>query len=767
MQKAEELGLEQLKIKYDTTKAFEKSKYVSGIFPGNSEIRILLEDAVSFHDDRHIYISCERECNSELFLKEILRDKIYSDCYDYCYLYNFDQPDYPKIIQLPQGDGCTFKNLLEGSVKEAVLTVVGYFSEKEIKEMENAIVDEALARCENELENLKEQAKSMGFVTHMSDKGVFFVPVIEGKKISETDYDHLSLEEQENILNDLNTVEKSSKTTVAQIKQIKKELKNTIRSLKKRIVDELIIKSFEKLRARFQQEEKIVAYASRIMQSLQESLLSIVMSLSKSDLEKLSKSKNVDQLDPDNKVKYLVNVMSTTTARSCPIVSGQKVNYYELFGKIEYINDAGNYSTDFSMIQPGLIHQANGGYLILDVIDLIGSKLMWDKLKKSLTEKIISFDNIRELLGAIPFKTIIPEKIPLDIKVILVGDEEIYNWLYQLDPEFKEIFSQHFHVNSLVEADEERLAEFIKYFKKDEISDRALQRLLEFGIKSTGNKKTISTKISDYDRLVIAAKKQSQQDGSSKILVKHIKRAEEEVRKTHLRYQKNFEKLIKEESLILDTEGEKIGQINALSVCSYIDYQQAYPIKLTVNTFNGENGIISIEKENKLAGRIFGKSISIVESFLYRTFAKTKPFPFSSLICMEQVYGGIDGDSATLAIVYAILSSITETPINQGIAITGSMDQHGNVQPIGSVSTKIEGFYNACKIKGFTGKQGVIVPIQNADEIILPDDIKESVLRHQFHIYAIKNVQEGAIILMNTNFMYLHKMIETSCKKNK
>ncbi|MBC8157547.1 AAA family ATPase, partial [Armatimonadetes bacterium] len=440
-----------------------------------------------------------------------------------------------------------------------------------------------------------------------------------------------------------------------------------------------------------------------------------------------------------------------------PVTCANKATYYDLFGKIEYLNEAGVFVTDFSCIQPGLFHGSNGGYMILDINDLICSKLIWDKFKKCLSDKKIGFDNIREQLGALPIKTILPKEMPLDIQVILIGDEATYEALHIIDSEFKIIFPFHLILPESVDANEINLATYAAYLRNNSIDESAMKKLIEYCLKSTGNKKKLSTNLLELDQLLSMCAFFAKENGQQFITEQEVCKSEEALNQYQQIHRKAIEELIINGQILIETTGKKVGQINALSVSSFTDYAIAYPIRITANSCSGEDGIISIEKENKMSGKVFGKGLSIITSYLNAMFAKDKRLSVNCTLCFEQMYGGIEGDSASCAEIYAILSNLSQIPLDQGIAITGSVDQFGNVQPIGSVSHKIDGFYQICKRKGLTGKQGVIVPYTNTEEILLPDEILRAIQENKFHIYSINKIEDGLPVLMGASFEKVKK----------
>lgn len=752
----QEVTYDQLIINYDFDKVQELSKKYCRLFPANQELKVMLQTIFKIEDSQHLFISSPKGAKIESFMTEWLNEKEIS-CFDWCYVHNFRDANSPILLRLNQGKGTIFKTLLESSVSQILEGCKKFFSGKELKQFEKALKNEILSSTEKELEALKEQAKILGFATHISEKGVFFIPIINGKKISESEYDDLSALEQENIIKDLDTLEKVSNSIMKKMKKRKKESKNRVKLFKRQIIRELIDKFLSDIYEGFRENEEVTIYLNDLKVDLETQLNKIFLEINREQIEKFKEIIDFEKIEKENRHRYLVNYIERKTANQVPVIYASKVTYYELFGKIEYLNEAGIFVTDFTCIQPGLIHQANGGYLILDINDLISSKLIWDKLKKVLIERGIGFDNIREQLGSLPIKTICPQNIPLNLHVILMGEESIYEALYEIDPEFREIFSYHLTIPEIIDVNEENMAAYAAYFEKYPLTQEALKRVLINSIKKTGNKKKMTTNLVELEKLIKMSEQFAKEQDGELITEENIIRSESEFKKYNYYHFKDLENSIINGQMLIETEGKKIGQINGLSVTCHVDYEVAYPIRITATSYAGEEGIICVEKENKMSGKVFGKGLGIISGYLNTIFAKEEPLPVNCLLCFEQMYGSIDGDSASCAEIYAILSALSQIPINQEIAITGSIDQFGNVQPIGSVSTKIEGFFNVCKLKGLTGKQGVIIPHLNKEEVILSDELLEAVQKKKFHIYCINSIEDGIDLVMNSTYEKVKK----------
>ena len=429
-------------------------------------------------------------------------------------------------------------------------------------------------------------------------------------------------------------------------------------------------------------------------------------------------------------------------------------SYHNLFGKLEYENQYGMLKTDFTMLRPGALHKANGGYIILQAQDLLVNQVCYDTLKKALLIKQATIENNFDQRSSMVMISLKPEPIPLSIKVLLIGDSNIYHTLLALDPDFKKLFKIKVEFEETAPRNDEniqKLAKFVhSYCEKEDclpLDKFAMAKVVEYTSSLADDKQKLSTHFNEIGEIIseastwakISRKKIISADYIQKALDKRIERIK--------KYDSQYTEMIKENTLLIDTDGYKVGEINGLTVMTIGDYTFGKPAKITANTYIGKTGLVNIEREVDLSGSTHSKGVLILTGYLGEKFAQKFPLSLTASLCFEQLYNGVDGDSASSTEGYAILSSLSEIPINQSIAVTGSVNQKGNIQPIGGVNEKIKGFYSVCKQRGLNGEQGVIIPIQNVRNLHLPDEIIESVKEKKFHIYAVSTLDEGIEIL--------------------
>jgi lon-related putative ATP-dependent protease len=423
-------------------------------------------------------------------------------------------------------------------------------------------------------------------------------------------------------------------------------------------------------------------------------------------------------------------------------------------GKFEYENEFGTMTTDFSMIKGGLFHQANGGYLILQAKDILSNVQSWETLKRILRTRQIAIENMKEQMGLVAVSALKPEPIPLNIKVIMVGSEYLYQTLYELDEDFRKLFKIKVDFDDEMELNKEnvkRLAQFMSSFSRTEktvhFHRTAVSKIIEYSTRLVEDQNKLSTRFNDLAEILSESTTWATMAGSKLVRAEHVKKAVTEKIFRSNKYDKKLLEFITEGTIMIDTEGEVIGQINGLTILDMGDYSFGKPTRITVNTFMGESGIVNIEREIEMSGTSHTKGVLILSGYIGQKFAQEIPLSLTASLCFEQLYSGVDGDSASSAELIGVLSSLAEVPIKQYIAITGSVNQKGEIQPIGGATEKIEGFFELCRLRGLDGRHGVVIPFQNINNLVLNEEVVQAVKKGMFHIYPIKTIDEGIEIL--------------------
>ena len=462
---------------------------------------------------------------------------------------------------------------------------------------------------------------------------------------------------------------------------------------------------------------------------------------------------------PNTKVdpclNYRVNLfIDNSKLEGAPVIMDSNYSYHNIFGSLEYENYYGALKTDHTMIKPGLVHAANGGYILFQAKDLLTNPICYDALKKALSIKQASIENTQDQRSSMVMISLKPEPIPLNLKVILIGNDNIYQTLLDRDSDFKKLFKikVEFEDNAPINPENiEKIARFVKSFCDKEnllhLNPEAMAKVIEYASKLSGDHKTLSTRFNALAEVIAESATYAKIDKAKIVSLEYINKALYERIERVKKYDSKYTEMINKNALLISTSGSTVGQINALTVMTIGNYSFGKPVKITTNTYFGDSGLINIEREIENSGPSHSKGVYILSGYLGQTFAQDMPLCLTASICFEQLYNGVDGDSASSTELYCLLSSLSGIPINQSIAVTGSVNQKGEIQPIGGANEKIEGYFNICKSRGLNGSHGVMLPIQNIDNLHLNDEIIKAVKDNKFHIYAVSTIDEGIEIL--------------------
>lgn len=671
---------------------------------------------------------------------------------DWCYVYNFKDPDSPIAISLPPGKGPEFQRDMEELIKYLRIEIPKAFESKEYEVQKTKIINEFQEKQEGYLRKLDEDAKAHGFSLKRTPAGIFIVPSKPtGEPLTREEYEALDESTKKMIEEKGRALQEQLNDILRTLKQAERVISEMISRLERMIALEVLDPSFEVLKKKYAENQKIVSY----LDDLKEDVLSNIEDFRiQQEPQPPFPFLKLPKIEPSFS-KYSVNVLITNGERKgAPVVFESNPSYLNLFGRIEYKYVYGMAVTDFTMIRPGALHKANGGYLVLYIEDLLKNIFSYDALKRALKTKEIKIEDVLEQYRLMSTSALRPEPIPLDVKVIVIGSPVFYYLLFNLDEEWRDLFKVKADFDSTMERNEaniKKYASFISFVQKTEnllpFHRSACARVVEYGSRLADHKEKLSAKFGQIADLLREASYWAKREGSDVVLSRHVEKALEEKVYRVNKIEEKLREMMLEGTLIVDTEGQKIGQVNGLAVLDLGDYSFGKPSRITAKTYAGKAGIVNIERETKMSGRIHEKAIFIISSYLGSKYAQKKPITLSASITFEQLYEMVEGDSATCAELYALLSSIAEIPLNQSFAVTGSMDQNGEVQPVGGINEKIEGFFELCRMKGLNGTHGVIIPERNVKNLMLKKDVVEAVRNGKFSIYAIEKMEEGLEIL--------------------
>ncbi|MFQ5873390.1 MAG: Lon protease family protein, partial [Dehalococcoidia bacterium] len=673
---------------------------------------------------------------------------------DWCYIHNFADQDRPKVLSLPKGKGRALRDSLDRLHQDLKSAVAQAFSGEEYERQRKSMVEQGQQRRNEVLSRLEQEVNRQGFTAQSSPAGLMLIPLIDGKPISQQDYAALPEEVRKEMDAKQRELTKLVNERLEQIQALDKEIGQELKSLDEKIGDYALRQPFNDLKEEYKDFPDILKFLDEIKDY---TLKHIDLFREREAQAPISQVPTVSApvRERDPYLPFRVNVLvDNRDTVGPPIVIEPHPTYANLFGKIERRPVMGAYTTDHTMLKPGAVNEANGGYLVVDVRELLMNQGAWEGLKRVIKTNEARLEDPFEQLGFLAPHGLRPEPIPTNVKVLVTGDHMLYQLLSQYDEDFWELFKVKADFDYQIDRNDENLeayAAFICRCCQTEnllAFDRtAVAKVAEYGARLVADQGKLSTRFGLIQEVCIEASYWAEQDGSQRVYDTHVDKAiEEKVYRSNLIDEK-IRDLITEGTLMVDVDGEAMGQVNGLAVYDLGNISFGKPSRITAKTFLGRDGVINIEREAQLSGRTHDKGVLILSGYLGSKYAKDKPLSLNASLAFEQNYEGVDGDSASSTELYAILSSLSSLPINQSIAVTGSVNQQGEIQAIGGVNQKIEGFFEVCKAKGLTGEQGVIIPHQNVKNLMLREEVVKAAEEGSFHIYAVKTIDEGIEIL--------------------
>jgi len=694
------------------------------------------------------YTGTGRNSYSYLVAKEFAENKDRPN--DWCYVYNFKRPNSPKAISLRFGKGIGFKHSVENAIKDIDVEIPKSLNSKDYEDCKNIIFNENKKLAENILMELNNFAKQYNFIFKQTENGILSIPLIHDRPMTDVEMNELSDEEIAELGNISIELTQRSYDYIKRIKTVEIKLKNEIEKLKKEQVSLVVTTFIGPIQVEYRENESIINFLRDMKEDIIHNYEMFVDIEEENYMEKMFFHENKKE---DFLRRYSVNLfIDNSNIKGGPVIREMNPNYYNLFGKIEYASEMGIAKTDHTRIKPGSIHEANGGYIIIQAKDILKDKLSWDGLKRAITTESLKIENAYS--SNLTSETLSPEPIPLDIKIIIVGDYLTYHLLYSYDEEFKKLFRIKADFDLEMERSDEniiKIGSFIAYQCREEnllpFHRNALGAIIDFSSRMADEKNKLTASFNELVEIIYESDGWASSEGKNIVKKEDVEKAISKKQFRNNGYEERLMELIQNDTLLIHTEGEKIGEINGLSVIDLGQYSFGRPTKITANTYFGKDGVINIEKEVEQSGSIHDKGVLILSGYLGEKYAQNIQLSMTASITFEQSYDGIDGDSASSTELYALLSSLGDIPIKQGIAVTGSVNQKGIIQPIGGVNEKIEGFYKVCKLKGFKGGEGVIIPSKNVENLMLNEEVIQGVKNKTFTIYAVDTINEGMEIL--------------------
>ena len=669
---------------------------------------------------------------------------------DWCYINNFLDRDRPVAVSLPPGQGRGFQKDMAEFIADLQTAIPKAFESGEYEQQKDAIVQGIREKMETYFHDIEQEAFAAGFNMKQTPMRFMFMPLRDGRPLSSEEYENLSPQERREIEEKGRILENKLDETFHEGRILEKQAKEQIIALEKQIALFAAGPLVKKLKKKYRHAARITEYLETVLKDI--AVNHEIFKTAGSSPSAMPFM--VSQEENDALTRYKVNLfVNNEKTAGAPVIIEPSPFYYNLFGKIEYKSQMLVLNTEFSMAKPGAIHRANGGYLILQAKDILADPFAWDALKKALKYRQAVVENIGEQYRFVPTVTLRPEPIPLKVKVILIGSP-LYYLIYSSDEDFQKLFKVMVDFDVEMPRTADNLRQYVSFISLIchqgnllHFNRSGLAKIIEYGSRLAGDQNKLSTRFNEVSEIVYEAAAIAQSDRAVDVDARHVDLAIKERKYRSNKLEEKIQEEIRQGKILIATDGEVLGQVNGLSVIEAGGCSFGQPARITARTYSGRGGIINIERETEMSGSIHSKGVLTLAGYLGGKFAQEKPLGMTAQVTFEQTYQGIDGDSASSAELYAILSSLAGIPVKQSLAVTGSVDQHGEIQPVGEVTEKVEGFFDICQAKGLTGRQGVIIPAGNADNLMLKTEILEAVNKKRFHIYAVHNIEEGIELL--------------------
>ncbi len=669
---------------------------------------------------------------------------------DWCMVNNFKDEFRPKPISVPTGKATRFCKKMSGLIEDLKKELPKAFEHESYQLKQSEIQKKYSDQQKDLFKNLEASAAEKNVQINRTKTGYQTIPIIKNKPISPEEYLALSEETRGKIEENILTVQSEIDVTIREINKISQAMNSQIEKLMEEIALFVVKQRIDVLRDAYKEGTDILTYLDEVQDDILENVRDFIASPeAKASIEGL-----MFQDAKPSFQRYEVNVLvDQKSLKGAPVIFETNPTYHNVFGQIEKRAYMGTITTDFNMIQAGSLLRANGGYLIMEIESILMNPFVWEALKRALQNKLLFIEDVTSGMGY-GTSSLRPEPIPLEVKVILLGSYHLFHMLQNHDSKFNKIFKVRADFDHEVEKNDDTIQKYARFIArscKEEgllpLTPKGVAAIVEYGEKYISNKFKLSIRFGPIMGILREADYWARKRNGRQVTDKDVVKAYNEYRFRYNLYEEKMQESYVDNTIMIDVETDVVGQVNALAVFQIGDISFGRPSRITAETYMGKQGVINIEREAKLSGKTHDKGVLIFSGYLGRTFAQNYPLSLSISITFEQSYSGIDGDSASSTELYAIISSLSGIPIHQGIAVTGSVNQKGKIQAIGGVNQKIEGFFDVCKAKGLTGKQGVLIPQANVKNLMLKKEVVNSVKKKKFHIYRVSTVEQGIEIL--------------------
>ena len=672
---------------------------------------------------------------------------------DWCYIFNFDEPQKPKAISLPAGQGHKFRDDMRQLVQDLQTAIPNAFESELYYTRQQEVRDSLKEQTHTAFNSLAEEAKQHDILFLRSDEELTFAASKDGKKLSSEEYEKLSAKDKQQFEKFITVLEERLNNLIRLRTQWQRESREKITEINREVGMFAAAHLIDEVKVKYKDIKAITNY----LMDVQEDVINGLYEFREQEHADFTFDSGEDYFGFQH---YEINlVVDNKNNKGAAVIYENNPVYQNLLGRVEYVSQMGTQVTDYRFIKPGALHKANGGYLIIDAQKLLTQPNSWEALKRALVAKKINIESLGDAAGLVNTVSLEPESIPLDIKVILVGGRALYYLLEEGDSEFSELFKVEVDFSETIDCSKESLNQYAQVIatlvRKNKLAafeQDAVKRVIEYGMRQIEDSTQLSTHMRSMLDLLIEADHWAKKQNKSKDTIQTVQRKDVQtaIDKQIYRADRTRDQIydeINKDTIRINISGEKIATVNGLFVIETGRLEFAQPARITANVRIGDGDIIDIEREVELGGALHSKGVLILSSYLGAHYATNKPFSLSASLVFEQSYGSVDGDSATVGELCALVSAISKVPVKQSFAITGSADQHGNVQAVGGINEKIEGFFDICKQKGLTGEQGVIFPATNIPHLILRDDVVDAIENKQFVLYPINTADEAISLL--------------------
>jgi lon-related putative ATP-dependent protease len=672
---------------------------------------------------------------------------------DWCYVFNFSDMHAPRALRLPPGRGAELKRDMEQLVGDLYSAIAAVFESDEYRTRLQSTQEEFEEQQEQAFSEIQEQAEKKEIALLRTPSGITLAPIHDGKPLDPEKFHKLPEAERERIEADVNELQEQLRRVMHQIPLWKKRTDEKINELNRQLAAEAVAHLFSVLTEKYQQVQPVVDHLRQVEADIVENYSEFMPD--RDQKPTLFGLRAPQSEGPRWHHRYQVNtLLAHDRDGGAPVVYEDLPTYNNLVGRVEHRANLGALETDFTMVRAGALHRANGGYLILDALKLLLQPFAWDALKRALHGGEIRIESLGQITSLISTVSLEPEAIPLDLKVVLIGERQIYYLLSWLDPEFDALFKVAVDLEDRVARDQDRnqlYARFIATVAQQAglrpFQRSAVARVIEHGARLAEDNERLSGRVRTIGDLAQEANFWAGEAGRDSVGEPDVQRAIDARIERADRIRRRLQEEVARGTLLIDTDGAKVGQVNGLAVMSLGGFEFGHPTRITARTRLGKGEVVDIEREVKLGGPLHSKGVLILSGFLAGRYAPDHPLSLSASLVFEQSYGGVEGDSASSAELYALLSSLAEAPLRQSLAVTGSVNQLGEIQAIGGVNEKIEGFFDTCAARGLTGEQGVLIPAANVKHLMLRHDVVEAVEQGRFAVYAVTTIDQGIELL--------------------